>query len=704
MKTKNGSPLEVGLSYYTGRNMKQQKKIKFKGQINTYLKWPIWLSVLMALFCVGMFFINIRAGIVMLAFLICYVAVALILYYRNKGLIISDLINFATHYGQVQRQLLKDLEIPYALLDENGKIIWTNDAFEKTTHIKNGYKKSIMSLIPEIHKEDIPIATEENELMISHDGEEFRVSMKKVLIDEMIGSADALETFETDSYLIALFMFDETRINTLQRENDDRKLVVGLIYIDNYDEALESIEEVRRSLLTALIDRKINKYFSSMEALVKKLEKDKYLVVFQKKFLKLLIERRFDILEDVKTVNIGNEMAVTLSIGIGVETGTYIDNYDSARQSIDLALGRGGDQAVVKSISDIMYYGGKTQVAEKNTRVKARVKAHALREIIEGTDKIIVMGHKLPDVDAFGAAIGVYRAAKTFGKKTHIVINEISTSVRPLMDRILGTEEYEQDIFLNSVEALDVADENTAVIVVDTNRPSYTECEGLLSKCKTLVVLDHHRQTTEKIENATLSYIEPYASSASEMVAEILQYISDTVKIRPVEADCIYSGIMIDTNNFLTKTGVRTFEAAAYLRRNGADVTRVRKLFRDSVEDYKVRAEIVRNAEVCFDAFAISITPEDVQIESPTIIGAQAANELLNINGIKGSFVLTDFQNQIYISARSIDEVNVQFIMERLGGGGHLNIAGAQLSGVSVVEAKQLLIDTIEKMMKDGDL
>ena len=684
--------------------MKQQSKLKFKGQINAYVKWPLWLSILLVIFNIVMFFVDAKAGLVMLAFVVTYIAVALFLYYKNKNLIVNDLVSFATHYGQVQRQLLKDLEIPYALLDDGGKIIWTNEAFEKTTHIKNGYKKSIMTLLPEIHKEDIPAVEDEKEIMIDHEGEEFRVSMKKVVLNEMINESNVLESFDTDSYLVAVFMFDETRINTLQRENDNQKLVVGLIYIDNFDEALESIEEVRRSLLIALIDRKINKYFSSMEALVKKLEKDKYLVVFQKKFLNLLVDRRFDILEDVKTVNIGNEMAVTISIGIGVETGTYIDNYEGARQSIDLALGRGGDQAVVKSKSEIMYYGGKTQVAEKNTRVKARVKAHALREIIEGADKIIVMGHKLPDVDAFGSAVGIYRAAKTFGKKAHIVINEVTTSVRPLMDRILATEEYEQDLFLNSVEALDVADENTAVIVVDTNKPSFTECESLLSKCKTIVVLDHHRQGTEKIENATLSYIEPYASSACEMVAEIIQYISDTLKVRPVEADCIYSGIMIDTNNFLTKTGVRTFEAAAYLRRNGADVTRVRKLFRDSMDDYKIRAEIVRNAEVYLNNYAISITPEEIPIESPTIIGAQAANELLNINGIRGSFVLTNFQNQIYISARSIDEVNVQIIMERLGGGGHLNIAGAQLSGMTAVEAKQKLIETIDTMTKDGDI
>lgn len=683
----------------------KQKKIRFKGQINTYVKWPLWLSILLAAFTVGMFFIDRKSGTLMLACLAVYVIVSLILYFRNKALIVNDLISFATQYGQVQRQLLRDLEIPYALLDEGGKIIWTNEAFERITHIKNGYKKSIMTVFPEITKEDIPVVESENEIIISHELEEYRVSMRKVLLTEMLDASDVIESMDTESYLIAVFMFDETRINQLQKENDEQKLAVGLIYIDNFEEALESIEEVRRSLLVALIDRKINKYFSSMDALVKKLEKDKYFVVLQKKYLKQLEEKKFDILEDVKTVNIGNEMAVTLSIGIGIETGTYIDNYESARQSIDLALGRGGDQAVVKTAGDIVYYGGKSQMAEKNTRVKARVKAHALREIIEQSDNIIVMGHKFIDVDAFGSAIGIYRAAKTLGKRVHIVINEVSTSVRPLMDRVFETEEYEQDIFLNSLQALEICDEDsTAVVVVDTNKPSYTECPDLLYKCKTIVVLDHHRQGTEKIENATLSYIEPYASSASEMVAEILQYIADNLKIRPVEADCIYSGIMIDTNNFLTKTGVRTFEAAAYLRRNGADVTRVRKLFRDSMDDYKVRAEIVRNAEVCLDSYAISITPEEIPIESPTIIGAQAANELLNISGVKASFVLTSYQNQIYISARSIDEVNVQVIMEKLGGGGHLNIAGAQLHNVNAYEAKQILVDTLIKMTKEGDI
>ena len=676
------------------------KKIRFKGQIRTYLQWPIRLIALIVAFNLIMFKIDTESGVIMLSFTALYTVIALVLYFKNRPFIKNDLVSFATQYGQIQKQLLRELEYPYAILDEGGKIIWTNEAFERVIGVKKGYRKNISTILPEVQKNVLPGIESETELMISHNENDYRISMKKVLMDSLLEESTVVENVGENNYLIAFFMFDETRINSLQREIDDQKLATGLIYIDNYEEALESIEEVRTSLLVALIDRKINRYFSEMDALVKKLEKDKYLVILQKKYLNTLAEKRFDILEDVKTVNIGNEIAVTLSIGFGVSTGSYQQNYEYARTAIDLALGRGGDQAIVKTPEDVTYYGGKSQKNEKTTRVKARVKAHALREIIEGNDRIIVMGHKLLDVDAFGSAVGVYRAAKKYGKKAHIVVNDITTSIKPLLDGLAASGEYESDLYVNSQQALELCDRNTALIVVDVNKPSYTECPELLVKSSSIVVLDHHRQGQEKIENATLSYIEPYASSASEMIAEILQYISDDVKLKPIEADCIYSGIMIDTNNFTTKTGVRTFEAAAYLRRNGADVVRVRKLFRDDMEDYKARAEAVRSAEVYDKSYAIAFSSGEVA--SPTIIGAQAANELLNISGIKASFVLTPYQGKVYISARSIDEVNVQIIMERMGGGGHICTAGAQLADVSVEEAKRKLLNTLETMQNEG--
>ena len=476
-----------------------------------------------------------------------------------------------------------------------------------------------------------------------------------------------------------------------------------MIYLDNYEEALASVEEVRRSLLTALIDRKINKYISGLDGISKKLEKDKYLIILRKKAIEQLKENRFDLLEEVKTVNIGNEMAVTISIGIGLDGLSYAQNYEFCRNAIDLALGRGGDQAVIKTQDSVSYYGGKSQQVEKNTRVKARVKAHALREIMTAKDTVLVMGHRMPDVDCFGSAVGIYRIAKTLDRKVHIVLNEIPSSIQPLVELFRGNPEYDSDMIIGSQQALELAGNNTVLVVVDVNKPSITECPDLIRLCKSVVVLDHHRQGTETIENATLSYVEPYASSACEMVSEVLQYIYDNIKMKPEEADCMYSGIMVDTNNFATKAGVRTFEAAAFLRRSGADVSRVRKLFREDAAEYKAKADAVSQAEIYRQNFAISVcTAED--LPSPTIIGAQAANELLNIRGIKASFVLTEYQGLIYISARSIDEVNVQVIMERMGGGGHMNVAACQLESTGIAEAIGALKKTLDDMLDNNEI
>ena len=396
-------------------------------------------------------------------------------------------------------------------------------------------------------------------------------------------------------------------------------------------------------------------------------------------------------------------MAVTLSIGIGLDGLSYAQNYEFARNAIDLALGRGGDQAVVKSTKSTTYYGGKSHTIEKSTRVKARVKAHALREIISGKDTVIVMGHRLGDVDSFGASVGIYRIAKTLERKCHIVLNDVTTSMQPLVGLFKSNPEYEDDMIINNQQAIDIAGNNTVLVVVDVNKPSITECPELLRFCKTVVVLDHHRAGTEVIENATLLYVEPYASSACEMVSEILQYIGDNVKIHNEEADSLYSGMVVDTNNFMNKTGVRTFEAAAFLRRNGADVTRVRKLFREGADEYKAKADAVGQAEIYHDKYAISVLKGE-NIPSPTIACAQAANDLLNIRGVRSSFVCTDYQNQIYISARSVDEVNVQVIMERLGGGGHMSSAGCQIEGVPVEEAINIVKRTIDKMIDEGEL
>ncbi len=680
-----------------------KSRIKLEGRLKRYVQTSLYLGFLLVLVNLIVYLINVPAGLVVTCFALLYFAVVLSLQFYNKPVIINELVSFATQYGQVQKVLLREFEIPYAMLDDDGRIIWTNAAFEKVVHKEKGYRKSITSLFPSITKEKLPEETEFSEVDIVFEDRNFTAKMRKISMREVVESSDIFEADDYRGYLIAFYLFDETALRIALQEVDDQSLAVGMVYLDNYDEALESVEEVRRSLLIALIDRKVNKYISALDGICKKIEKDKYMIILRKKATELLMASKFDILEDVKTVNIGNEMAVTISIGLGLDGLSYAQNYEFARNAIDLALGRGGDQAVVKTPENVVYYGGKSQQVEKNTRVKARVKAQALREIISTKERVIIMGHRIADVDSFGAAVGIYRIATTLDRKASIVLNDVSTSMHPVVDMFKSHEEYHDDMIVGSQQALELAGNNTVLVVVDVNKPSITECPELLRVCKSIVVLDHHRQGSEIIENATLSYVEPYASSACEMVSEILQYIGENIRITAEEADCMYSGIMIDTNNFMTKTGVRTFEAAAFLRRNGADVTRVRKLFRENATEYKAKADAVSQAEIYRNSFAISTcTSEDIQ--SPTVVGAQAANELLNIRGVKASFVLTEYQNQIFISARSIDEVNVQIIMEKMGGGGHLGTAGCQLNGVSIAEGIGLLKGTLDKMLEEGDL
>ncbi len=681
-----------------------KNSVKLKGRLRTYMQYSIYLGIMLVLMDICVFLIDVRAGWLLAAFVVFYAVIVAVMLLYNRPVIMNELISFATHYGQIQKKLLRELELPHALLDESGKIVWTNKAFEDVVHKPKGYNKSITSIFSNITREKLPGESfDETEMKLEFEEGNYLLKMKKIPLKEMAENSDIIEAPDYEGYLIALYMFDNTALQIALKEVDDQSLCVGLIYIDNYEEALESVEEVRRSLLTALIDRKINKYISAIDGIARKTEKDKFLVVLRKKAALQLQEMRFDILDDVKTVSIGNEMAVTVSIGLGMDGLTYAQNCEFARNAIDLALGRGGDQAVVKTPENIVYYGGKSQQVEKNTRVKARVKAHALKEIISAKDQVIIMGHRLADVDSFGAAVGIYRIAKTLEKRAHIVLKDVTTGVKPLVDLFQNNPDYEEDMIVNDVQALELAEKNSVLVVVDVNKPSITECPELLKVCKSIVVLDHHRQGAETIENATLSYVEAYASSACEMVSEILQYIYDNIKISNAEADCMYSGIMIDTNNFMTKTGVRTFEAAAFLRRNGADVTRVRKLFREDADEYKAKADAVSQAEIYRTYYAISTCTSE-GIESPTIIGAQAANELLNIKGIRASFILTAYQGVIYVSARSIDEVNVQVIMERLGGGGHLNVAGCQFDGGTIEEGIVALKQTIDKMIEEGDL
>ena len=678
-----------------------KEHIKVNGQLKIYLAWPILLSLFFICGNVAVLFADGMAAAVLAPFTLCYLVIAVWIYFYRRKRMLNGLVEFSAEYAWIQKQFLGEMALPYALTDEDGRLLWANQAFQSVLDEVRGSKKNLISLFPEITKTDLATDNETRTVHTSFGQHKFRLDIRPIFVSS--SEEEENEAVVGRQKMLAIYLFDETEILHYRQLINDEKMVAGLIYLDNYEEALESVEEVRRSLLTALIDRKINKYIGSMDGVVKKMEKDKYFFVIKQKHMEQLQEERFSILEDVKAVNIGNEMAVTLSIGIGMSGDTYSQNYDYARTAIDMALGRGGDQAVLKEGSRIQYYGGKSQQLEKATRVKARVKAHALRELMETKDRVLIMGHKIGDIDSLGSAIGIYRIATALSKKAHMVINDVTNSLQPMMDRFTENPDYPEDLFLTGSQAAELVDNNTMLVVVDVNRPSITEAPELLRMVKTIVVLDHHRQSNEIINNAVLSYVEPYASSACEMVAEVLQYIADGIKIKSAEADAMYAGIVIDTNNFTNQTGVRTFEAAAFLRRNGADVTRVRKMFRDDMAEHKARAAATTSAEVYRDVFSIGICPSE-GLQSPTIVGAQAANELLEIKGIKASIVLTEYHNTIYLSARSIDEVNVQVMMEQLGGGGHRSVAGAQLQGATIEEAKRRVKTVIDQMLQKGDI
>ena len=674
-----------------------------KKKLSVFFKIPLLLGLFLAAITVLVYFIYWPVGVILTVFLVIYFIFTLSMYLNNSEILRREMLNFATSYAQMQGELLKSFDVPYALLDDTGKIEWINDAFAAAVHKDTDYRRSITTIFPTVRRESFPADGKDIRIQVEFEGSSYMAQIKKLDMADLLPSNTMLDEKARKGELYSLFLIDNTAARLAIQEVDDQSMVVGFVYIDNYEEAVDTLEDVRKSLLVALIDRKVTKYFASIDGICSKMEKDKYLIVMRKKALRQLEEDHFDLLEDAKTVKIGNEMAITLSIGIGLDGLSYAQNYEFARNAIDLALGRGGDQAVVKNSENVTYYGGKSRQVEKSTRVKARVKAQALKEIINSRDTVFIMGHRLGDPDSFGAALGIYRIARTLNRKAYIVINERTISLRQVLSLFEKNENYDKDMIIDSIHAMEYVTDNSALVVVDVNKPSITECPELLKKCKSIVVLDHHRQGKEVIENATLSYVEPYASSACEMVSEILQYTGENIKERPEEADAIYGGIVVDTNNFTNRTGVRTFEAAAFLRRCGADVTRVRKLLRDDVVSYRAKADAVSHAQIYLDAYAISVCSAD-DAQSPTVVGAQAANDLLNIKGVKASFVLTRYQNEIFISARSIDEVNVQLIMEKMGGGGHLNVAGCQLENTSIEEAIETLKATISKMTEAGDI
>ena len=605
--------------------------------------------------------------------------------------------------NQVTQGLINEFPIPYLLADDQGNVMSYNPAFQKHFRKKLN-KRKITQMFPEIYDKILPARGAVKTYQIVCDDIRFRVDTRCIVADtEAKGNSEEQKSGDDEGYYVAYYFTDVTRLMEYEEAYRKRSLAAGLVYIDNIEEVLEGMEEVRQSLLLALVERKIIKYLQEVNAICKKFERDKFIFVLEQQQLQKLKKSRFSLLDEVRAINIGNSLSMTLSIGVGVNEETYPEVYESARIAMDLALGRGGDQAVVRNRDNLSYYGGKTQKVEKSTRVKARVKAHALRELMLSHDRVLIMGHKGPDADCLGAALGIYNMAQSLDREAYLVVDAGYPAIEPIVTRLMKEKKEGEQIFVSNEEALQLPNSSTMLVVVDVNIPSMTECPELFPKVRTTVVLDHHRQKSENIRNATFSYVEPYASSTCEMVTEVLQYVSDKPRLKPVEADALYAGIMVDTDNFVIRAGVRTFEATAYLRRAGADVGRVRKMFREDFDNIKILSSIINQAEVFMDEFVIS-SQYGRNLPAATVIGAKAANSLLDINGIRASFVLTALDDYVHISARSIDDVNVQIIMEKFGGGGHMTVAAAQVKGESIPELTLHLKKILAAMRENGEI
>ena len=674
--------------------MKREKNISRRVALNLWL--PIIVVVFILVAALGVIEVNPGLGYTILVGDVIYL-IAAVLCYEYTEKISKEFLAAGFEQSQIQKQILKELPVPYVMTDQDGTIIWHNEQFSEIVGQKIT-KKSITQIFPGLYKKVFPQNGQMKEYCITHEEHKYHVECRNMVFKNLEQTEGEIqEDKETQGDILQVFyFFDETQLIGYKEESRKKSLVAGLIYIDNYEEVLENMEEVRQSLLLALVERKIMKYMQGLDAIIKGFEKDKFLFVFEEEKLEQLMESKFSILDEVRLINIGNELSMTLSIGVGVNGGSYTENYESARVAMDLALGRGGDQAVVRDGDAISYYGGKTQKVEKSKRVNARVKAHALREIMLTHDKIFVMGHKNPDADCVGAALGIYRLSKALNKSTYIVMDKDCPAIEPIVDGIYRERaDEEEDIFVTNEEAMLLKDKSAMLIVVDVNVPAMTECPELLKSISTIVVLDHHRQSNETIKNAVVSYVEPYASSTCEMVAEILQYIVDKPKLKNIEADAMYSGILVDTDNFVIKAGVRTFEAASYLRRLGLNTADVKKLFNVNKEDYDHRADIVKTSKIIVSQIAVAKCY--TKYPNIRVIASQAADEMLNIGDIRASIVVYAQDGGVGISARSLGDINVQLIMEYLGGGGHSTVAGAQVKDKNV----DMVIEDVEKAVFD---
>ena len=591
---------------------------------------------------------------------------------------------------ETTKKAIMNLPIPLCILEFDGNISWYNKKFYEMTQSSDLLGENIDNIVKNLNLRKVLNENKEMYTEVSYKDREYTV-VYNVIKNEQDKQV---------KYLMMLYWIDKTEYLKLTQKYEEEKNIIMLIQVDGYDEVLKSASEEKRPLISVELERILSGLETSLQAAIKRTSKDKYIVITNQKGLSKLQENKFTILDTIRDIDYGNTLPVTISIGVGRGGDSIYENIKLAAGALDLALGRGGDQAIVKTKDKFEFYGGKSKAVEKTTKVKSRLIGHALKEIVSQSKTIYIMGHKYPDLDAMGAAVGIYDICKSLKKETHIVLDYVNESIDEFVSR-LNKYEYYKDLFISREDAIKNCTRDTLVVVVDTHRPSYTECEELLRISKKIAVIDHHRKGVEAIQDTVLSFHEIYVSSTCEMVTEVVQYLEDDVKINKLTAEGLLAGISLDTKFFAFKTGVRTFEAASYLKKAGADTTEVKKLFRANVEDFKTKAEIIGNTRIIDNRICISYSKE--QSENINVVIAQAADELLTVKKIEASFVLGEKDGTIFISARSLGKINVHVLMEKLGGGGHMDIAGAQMEGVSIQEAYMKVNEIIEEYLREED-
>ena len=574
----------------------------------------------------------------------------------------------------------KNMPVPYAVLDIRGHILMYNEFFVK--------------VFPEMEQANAVV----EQLKKGGTGKSQLVEVNGRFYEAVLNQCDVVAENGAVGMVMNMTMLDLTKEKELETKLEHSETVIGMLFLDNYEEVVDTLPEDRQPLLSAVVDRKLTQFAADHNGVMRKLEKDRYIFLLSKGDLEALKEKKFDIMQTIREMSVGDHMPMTMSMGIGIGGGSLDEAMQSAKAALDLALGRGGDQVLIKEGEKYLFYGAKAGEVGRNNRIRSRVKADALWELMGASSSILVMGHRNADLDSLGSCMGICAIARAMDKKCRIIMSEIGVGVKHLYANMAENGHYETAI-IKEAEALKMMDDKTLVIVVDTHRSGIVESKAVLEAAKKIVLFDHHRKSPDAIDHAVLTYHEAYASSTSELITEMIQHIGKKVKLKSIEADALLAGITVDTKNFAVKTGAITFEAAGFLRRNGADSIRVRMLFQNDIESYKAKATAVKDAELFRGNIAISVCPSNV--EDSMLVAAQTADDLMNVTGIKASFVCTKVDDLVYVSARSFGDINVQRIMEKLGGGGHHTVSGAQLKDCTTEEAKDAIRKAIEEYLEE---